>query len=88
MPLPYSLGCHALWLVREKCPVVSPVYSQLCGKEKGVMCWHSAVYVSQCFYFFDFFLNYTVQLRYSQRMHTHLYKYTYANPTSMSIFED
>jgi hypothetical protein len=34
------------------------------------------------------FFNYTVQLRHSQCTHTHLYKYTKANPTSMSIFED
>ena len=35
-----------------------------------------------------FFKNYTVQLKHSQYMRTHLYEHTYANPTPMSIFED
>jgi hypothetical protein len=32
----------------------------------------------------DFFFNYIVQLRYSQRTYTHFYEHKYANSTSMS----
>jgi len=35
-----------------------------------------------------FFLDYTIQLRHSQRTHTHSYERTYTNLTPMSIFED
>jgi hypothetical protein len=34
-----------------------------------------------------FFSNYTIHQRHSQRMHTHPYEYTHANPTPRSIFE-
>jgi hypothetical protein len=37
---------------------------------------------------FDFFANYTIHRRHSQRTHTHPYEYTHANPTPRSIFED
>jgi hypothetical protein len=41
------------------------------------------------FLFFSFFFaNYTIHQRHSQRTHTHPYKYTHANPTPSSIFED
>ena len=43
------------------------------------------------FYLFPdpiFFLDCTVQLKHSQRTHSHPYEHTYANPTPMSIFED
>jgi hypothetical protein len=36
----------------------------------------------------SFFSNYTIHRRHSQRMHTHPYEYTHANPTPRSIFED
>ena len=35
-----------------------------------------------------FFSDYAVQLKHSQRIHTHPYERTHANPTLMSIFED
>ena len=35
-----------------------------------------------------FFPDYAVQLKHSQRIHTHPYECTHANPTPMSILED
>jgi hypothetical protein len=34
------------------------------------------------------FFNYTVQLRHLQRTRTHFYEHTYANSTTMSMFEN
>jgi hypothetical protein len=46
-----------------------------------------AMCVSIC-YCYNFFLNYTIHRRHSQRTHTNPYEYTHANPTLRSIFED